>query len=193
MVDVNEDRTEGLEDVTDLLLAYREAVRHLWKTYFAPRRDAELPWFFISIEYELFYSLVVWALGRPSEQAAVRGDFPFGTGWPETHNGFNFDPIPYLHVVPQIAPLGTPVVWRLPTTKGIVCQEGSLHTDAIDLRFVCFEDTSVDEFSDWRDYRARVLSYPADPSKEGLDLEIPVYYARIFFEDLTLAEPDETP
>lgn len=182
-----------MDDVTDLLLTYREAVRHLWKTYFAPRRDEELPWLFISIENDLFYSLVVWELGRPSGQAAVVGDFPFGQERADSPNGFGDDPIPYLRVVPQIAPLGTPVAWRHKTMQGIVCEAGSLHTDDIDLRFVDFEDTSMDEFSDWRDYRARVLSYPADPSKEGLDLEIPVHYARIFFEDLTADDSAETP
>lgn len=175
------DASTDREDVTHLFLAYREAVRHLWTTAFAPRQDAELPWLFIRIEYDLFYALIVWELGRATDQAAVVGDFPFGLPGSDSHNGFCFDPFPYLHVVPRIAPLGTPVGWLSSTPGGYTTEAGKLHTDVIDLRFICFDDTSMDEFSDWRQYKVRVLAYPDDPSKEGTDMLIDVPDARIFF------------
>ncbi|HYF62217.1 MAG TPA: hypothetical protein VD886_05340 [Herpetosiphonaceae bacterium] len=172
------------DDVTHLFLAYREAVRHLWKTAFAPREDAELPWLFGPIEAQIFYALIVWELGRDTDQAAVVGDFPFGIPGSDSQNGFGHDPFPYLHVIPRIAPLGTRVTWLSETPQGGVGEAGTLHTGEIDLRFVDFDDTSIDAYSDWRWYRARVFAYPADPAREGGEVLLDVEDARIMFKPL---------
>ena len=172
-----------MEDVTDLLNSYRECVRHIWNTNFLPLKDDEATSAILNVEYELFSFLVVYQLGRPTDQESVSGPFPFGD---QEDLGFGSDSIPYLRVVPLIPPRGVPIV----VEEEHRMYEIKLHTDVIDLRFIEYCDWHQAAQRDWQFYRARILKYPHRKGLEGKTILIEVRYAKIMFLE-TKSERDK--
>jgi hypothetical protein len=151
-----------MEDVTSLLTRYRECVRHVWNTYYEPLQDPEAVSTFWALEDELFQFLVVWQLGRPTDQERVTGQMPFGT--PDMGFGSAF--IPYLRIVPQDRIIEMLVQDEI-ASNAFASTAVRFQTDQIDLRFIGYFDWETQVQRDWQYYRAHILRYPAQPELEG--------------------------
>lgn len=149
-----------MQDVTDLILNYREAVRHLWGAYLQPFNDEEMPWLLIPMQYYLFYSMVVWPLGRASDQQAVSGNFRYGQGieMPAVDVENNRPGLPYLRIIPNLnaSTPEIPVIWyhNDRDRSKSVYEYGILTTATIDIRFLDLHS----ERNDFRECHGNVYS-----------------------------------
>jgi len=149
-------------DVTPLMDAYRECVRHLWNTYFQREAEANQDWDhrdeFNAIAAQLFRALVLRKLGR--ESAEVRPDH-----WAPRK------PLPFLQVV--VEPRSEIMVnreidggyWDHPLT---VIDQGDL-----ELHFVQYFDWADLAFRDFAYYRVRIVGSAKYPDVVGKDALIP--------------------
>lgn len=160
-----------MRDITDILLEYLEAKRHLWNVYFRNRVTSIYECIpldqYEEIDRLLFFSLVV-----PELQTSSGGT---GIVWRE--------PIPYLRVIPRegldrlLVMIGEgstsmSTKWSLPT---------ELVVDPIlTLNFIEFFEWDRYEYVSFPYYRARV-SKCSDPVLVGKDLLLEITNARVFF------------
>src|SRR5437588_7297610 len=87
-----------MRDITDILLEYREAKRHLWNTYFVGRvhslRDCGALDHYEQIDRHLFYSLVLEELGKGSYEIKF----------------FRNEPLPFVKVLPRDMQVEVPLI-----------------------------------------------------------------------------------
>ncbi len=124
-----------MRNVTDLLQAYRECVRHIWNTYVRVLDDGERT--FADVEDALFYSMVTTQIGYGADQKC-----------------FHDTPKAHLLVVPLIAPNGTPALWARGKKHGGLWawQPTQLRIDDIELHFIDYFDWYTTEDGTYRDW-----------------------------------------
>jgi hypothetical protein len=162
-----------MQDVTNILLEYLEAKRHLWNVYFRGRTtsiyDCSPLDQYEEIDRLLFFSLVVSDLEISS--------FCNEIIWKE--------PIPWLRVVPRTGLDRIPVMFGEATTDSSI--KWSLPTElvidsALILCFVEFFEWDRYGYVSYPYYRARIFGY-TDPTLLGRELLIETINARVFFTD----------
>jgi hypothetical protein len=150
-----------MQDVTSLMLNYRECSRNLWNTYFGGSKDMRgLDRVFEEISKLLFEGLVAKQVGAQRTQALTLLVRPFAT---------------------------LPILIRRPSTDGNVYwdQEPDLRTenDGTRLAFIDFYDFFEDPVKDFRFYRCRILKLPRHPKYEGAEALVDISNAQVFHED----------
>ena len=158
-------------DVTGLMNAYRECVRHLWNAYFAAEARAETDWdavedFYAAAGY-LFRALVLRKIGRDGSDVDVE----------ECRR----EPLSFLHVA--LDPNGEVLInreqssgyWDYPLTN---VQKGDLK-----LAFLGFFDWSVADHRDFAYYRVRIVGSSKYPGVIGKDALVPIApHVRVTYE-----------
>jgi hypothetical protein len=147
-----------MEDITELMQTYRECVRHTWNTYFRALERGDLD--FPDVEDAIFSAMVI-------PNTCVHGT------------------VSRLRIVPDIPPLGLPVLWA--RNKGMVVnwQEMRLHDADIELHFSGYFDW-VNEYRDWQYYEVWIAEYPTMPQLRGASMLIEVSLTKVF-----LVAPEE--
>lgn len=96
--------------------------------------------------------------------------------------------VSYLQIVPNIPPLGLPVLWGRNKGRVVHWQEMRLHDTNIELHFSGYFDWE-DEYRDWQYYEAVIVKCPAAPELQGAGMLIEVINAKVF---LVVPEEAET-
>ncbi len=160
---------EHMQDITDLMLNYRECVRSTWNTYFRDGYSSD----FWDTEDALFRALVsrqlVW-----TDEKCMHGKLKS-----------------YLHVVPTLGPKGAPLLWAReePDGRSWIWSEVTLETPDIELHLIDYFDWDERGYRDYQYYRTRIISYPANPPLVGADVLIEVWQAKIYFYDRQSSPP----
>lgn len=150
-----------MEDITELMQTYRECVRHTHNTYFRTLERGDLD--FTDVEDAIFSAMVI-------------------------PNTCVHKTVSCLRIVPEIAPLGTPVLWGRIQKSMMSWQEMRLHDANIELHFRGYFDWDQEGYRDWQYYEAVITEYPAMPELRGARMLIEVMYAKVF---LTASEATE--
>jgi hypothetical protein len=158
-----------MNDVTDMILTYREATRHLWNTYFM-RPNGAPPEFGNLDRYEeidklLFTSLVLEPVGK------AEGEFVFRE-----------DAHPFLHVLPR----GESDSLRIRPSDPPISRSRSWN-DAVNVSGARNAKLEFIECFDWDRYgwvsfpffRVRIRSFPENSHLEGLEGLVEVQAVRI--------------
>ena len=156
---------EPKEDVTALLMTFREVTRHLWNSAFVGQPDAAHD--FIDIERALFQALVLRRIDLDREWDP---NPPSGRYWPE------------LRVMPEFGPAGCRVMWAREEANCWHWCEIQLEQSAV-LAFIGFFDWREEGPWDYQYMRCRVLKCEEHPQIVGADvllesLGIRVHYLR---------------
>jgi hypothetical protein len=152
-----------MTDVTAVLNAYRECVRHLWNTNFwrdaEPSNDWDLQNAFDDVAAQLFRTLVLQKLGHDAE---VRPNY-----------GAEQEPLSFLRLAVTSGQSGIMVnrgvgtgYWDDPLR---LIGQGEL-----DLRFIHFFDWWLLGFREFAFYRARIVASEKHPHLVGRDALLPV-------------------
>ncbi len=155
-----------MEDITDLMNAYRECSRNLWNVYFSRREDigASLD-AFGHIQRLLFDSLVMAELRGNADQNEITS--------------------PALKVVPR--PRSVILIKRLggPGENGYWDEAKDLVVgpDDIELRFLEYFDFYQAPIKELRYYRCKVLRFPSHLEYEGREALIEALDARVFHDE----------
>jgi len=171
-----------MDDVTPLMMRYREAARHVWNTYLREEACLAGPnlhdW--EAIKQVLFTALVLRGCGHDECAAALLGPERYGFSW--------IKPIVHLHVVPVT---NIPImVNREAVTQGCGYWDhpvNRVNPDDVDLRFIDFFDWEQSGFIDFQYYLVNVESSSRHPEIVGHRALVEVCYAEVF------AEPPDMP
>ena len=160
-----------MKDVTDALLKYREATRHLWNSHFrasvsSPSTHGNLDRY-EEIDKLLFISLVLDSIGR--------SDYEFN---------FRDDSYPFLHVLPNEGAdalrlrLSDPLVgrgrsWNEPTNVA--------GASSAVLELIEFFEWDRYAWVSFPYYRVRVRSFPGQPHLENLEALVEVQTVRVCY------------
>ena len=161
-----------MTDVTPLLNAYRECVRHLWNTYFWHPAEAAVDWdlqnAFDDVAAELFRILVLRKIGRDAE---VKPDY-----WAER------DPLLFLKL--EVASGRSEVMVNRGVGTGYWDDPLKvIEPSELELRFIQFFDWSLLGFREFALYRARIVGSRKHPHLVGRDALLPVGASINVFED----------
>ena len=159
-----------MRDVTNALLNYREATRHVWNTYFLERvsslRECGALDHFEQIDRHLFHGLVLEELGKTAKQ----------------FDAFRQEPIPFLRIRPkerESTPLvvgdasnGASRVWN---------DETPIVVSSFELEFI--------EFFEWDRYgnlslpylRGRIVDIASHRNLLGRECLVEVHRAKVLF------------
>lgn len=141
-----------LEDVTAILLTFREVTRHLWNSAFAGHPEASHD--FINVEHALFEALV---LQRIDATRTWRPRSASDQHWSE------------LRVFPELGPAGCRVMWAQAEVNSWHWREIQLHR-APSLAFIGFFDWREEGPLDYQYIRCRVLTCDEHPQTIGADV-----------------------
>ncbi|MBF5043638.1 hypothetical protein FGE12_14675 [Aggregicoccus sp. 17bor-14] len=166
-----------MENVTQRMMKYREAARHLWNTFlreeqtFSPQR---LPSDEVLDDWEalqplLFRALVLRHTGNEAHAAA------------RLSSGRRSEPLPFLRVVPTsdrvpaMVSRGKPAktYWDHPVNR--------LGPED-DLRFIDFFDWDSSRFLDFAYYRVEIRACAREPGLVGHEALLEVQYADVFVD-----------
>jgi hypothetical protein len=151
-----------MDDVTPLMNAYRDCVRHLWNTYFQRDAESEQDWDlrdeFNAVAAQLFRALILWKVQR--EETEVQPDEQEPRA-----------PLGFLHVV--VEPRSEIMInrqtasgyWDYPMTV--------VEREDLDLRFLQYFDWDVLGFRDFAYYRVRIVGSTKYPQVVGKDALVP--------------------
>ncbi len=152
-----------MEDVTDVVNAYRECVRHLWNTHFwkdaEPGQNWDLRDGFDEVAAQLFRLLVLRKLGR--EEIEVPPDY-----WAER------EPLPFLRV--EVDTRAEIMVNRGLATGYWDDPLRVVEKGELDLRFLQFFDWWLLGFREFSFYRVRIVGSGKHPHLVGKDALLPV-------------------
>ena len=152
-----------MRDITPLMDAYRECMRHVWNTYFQADAARGMDWDlrdeFNLVALSLFRALVLRKIGH--EDAEVQPD-----QWAPR------EPLLFLHLV--VEPRAQIMINRDRDSGHWDHPLRSVETGDLDLRYLEFFDWSEMDFRDFAFYRARVVASETYPDTVGRDALVPV-------------------
>jgi hypothetical protein len=161
-----------VRDVTDTLLSYREAKRHLWNTHFVGRvsslRECSLLDRFEDIDRLLFIAIVLDHLQR---------DFQV--------NQFGQQPLSFLEIVPpegaEMLPMmvSDPIVGPNRSWNPVTFQKVDAKTK---LAFIGFFDWNEYGYVSFPYYRVQVAHFPAHPGYEGREALVEASRSRVILK-----------
>jgi hypothetical protein len=168
----SQESREAMTDVTPLLDAYRECVRHLWNTHFWRDAEAATDWdlqnAFDDVAAQLFRILVLRKLGRDAE---VKPDY-----WADR------DPFPFLKL--EVASGRSEVMVNRRAGTGYWDDPLKfIEPGELELRFMQFFDWSLLGFREFALYRARIIGSTKHPHLVGRDALLPVGTSIRVFEE----------
>jgi hypothetical protein len=160
-------------DVTDVLMEYREAKRHLWNCHFVKLsrglRDCGMLDHYEAIDRHLFYGLVLERLGK--------GDYQI--------NVFGEEAIPFLNVTPLRDRSAVPFMLSeepKETNRAWGNKECSaIKASDAELAFVEFFEWDRYGYVSYQYYRVKILSFPSRPNIVGYEGLIETNHARVLF------------
>ena len=160
-----------MRDITDILLEYREAKRHLWNTYFLGRvhslRDCGALDHYEQIDRHLFYALVLEELNMGSHEIKV----------------FREEPLTFLKIVPRDGQGDVPLIVG-ETGEGrnrVWNDQTPLLASGFELEFI--------EFFEWDRYgdvsfpylRGRIVALPKHTDLIGRECLVETHRANVMF------------
>src|SRR5262245_33409722 len=168
-----------VEDVTSLMLRYREASRHVWNSFLRSESRLQGPGIhdWEALKQILFTALVLRNCGHDRCAAALLAPDRYGFSW--------IKPIVHLHVVPvtdvpvMISRDATPHCgyWDHPIKR--------VSPNDVDLRFIDFFDFDQSGYIDFQYYLVSIESSSKYPNLQGHRALIEILNARV------LAEPPD--
>ncbi len=141
-----------VEDVTAILMTFREVTRHLWNSAFAGHAEASHD--FIDVERALFEALV---LRRIDDRRQWHMDPISSRCWPE------------LQVIPEFGPAGCRIMWARAEANCWQWREIQLKQPP-EFAFIGFFDWREEGPWDYQYMRCRVLKCDEHPQIVGADV-----------------------
>ena len=162
-----------MREITDLLMEYREAKRHLWNAYFVGRvhslRERGAIDHFEAIDRHLFSGIVLEDLGRGTHELQA----------------FTTEPLSFLRVVPNGNDIELLV--NQPRARGgsvwAANKEVAQVITEADLAFIEFFEWDRFSYASYPYYRARFTSFPKLPQLVGSECLIQTCDAKVYLAD----------
>jgi len=166
---------EFVEDVTSLMLSYREAARHVWNLFLRTESRLDGPGIhdWEALKQILFTALVLRNCGHDECAAALLAPDRYGFSW--------IKPIVHLHVVPLT---DIPVmISRDPTPHGNWDHAVKrVSPNDVDLRFIDFFDFDQSGYIDFHYYLVSIESSSKYPNLQGHRALVEIPRARVLAE-----------
>jgi hypothetical protein len=169
---------EAMEDVTPLMLRYREAARHVWNCFLREKpQDSRSSHDWEALKQVLFTALVLRNCGHDDCAAALLGPERYGFSW--------IKPIVHLRVVPVAE---VPVMISRDRAKGGYWDHpvDRLGPEDADLRFIDFFDFDESGYIDFRYYLVSIESSTRHAALAGHQALLEVSNARVFADHVAV-------